>query len=79
MALARCYDRSSGEIIYLTDADCLFDGEALARLLAPIMNEGEQVTTGRIVVEIDPAKRVDELRPADNAPAVGDPLGLHLL
>lgn len=45
-ALAECYQRAGGELIYLTDADCRFDDEALARLLAPIVNEGEQVTTG---------------------------------
>lgn len=47
-ALARCYERAGGELIYLTDADCRFDDEALARLLAPIVDEGEQVTTGGI-------------------------------
>ncbi len=45
-ALARCYECAAGELIYLTDADCRFDDEALARLVAPIVNEGEQVTTG---------------------------------
>lgn len=45
-ALARCYERAGGELIYLTDADCRFEDEALARLLAPIVNEGEQVSTG---------------------------------
>lgn len=45
-ALARCYEQAQGEIIYLTDADCRFDDEALVHLLAPIVNEGEQVATG---------------------------------
>jgi glycosyltransferase involved in cell wall biosynthesis len=45
-ALARCLEHATGEIIYLTDADCLFDDEALVRLLAPIVNDGEQATTG---------------------------------
>lgn len=45
-ALAKCYEHATGDIIYLTDADCLFDNEALVRLLAPIINEDEQVTTG---------------------------------
>ncbi len=45
-ALARCYELALGEIIYLTDADCLFDEQALLHMLAPIINEGEQVTTG---------------------------------
>lgn len=46
-ALARCYEQANGEIIYLTDADCLFDDEALVRLLAAIVNDGERVATGR--------------------------------
>lgn len=45
-ALARCLEHAAGEIIYLTDADCLFDDEALVRLLAPIVNEGEHAATG---------------------------------
>lgn len=46
-ALARCYERAGGDVIYLTDADCRFDDEALVRLLAPIVNQGEQVATGQ--------------------------------
>lgn len=45
-ALARCYEHASGEIIYLTDADCLFGDEALTRLLAPMQEECAQVVTG---------------------------------
>jgi cellulose synthase/poly-beta-1,6-N-acetylglucosamine synthase-like glycosyltransferase len=45
-ALARCLERASGEVIYLTDADCVYVNEALTRLLAPLINEGEQVTSG---------------------------------
>lgn len=45
-ALARCLEHASGEVIYLTDADCRFNDEALLRLLAPIVEEGEQVATG---------------------------------
>lgn len=45
-ALARCLEHARGEIIYLTDADCLFDDEALARLIEPIVAEGEQAATG---------------------------------
>ncbi len=45
-ALARCLERASGEIIYLTDADCIYVEEALIRLLAPLVEEGEQVATG---------------------------------
>jgi GT2 family glycosyltransferase len=46
-ALARCFTRARGELIYLTDADCRYDDAALARLLAPLIDEGEQAATGR--------------------------------
>lgn len=45
-ALARCYEHAHGDVIYLTDADCRFDDDALARLLGPIVNEGEHAATG---------------------------------
>lgn len=45
-ALARGYTHATGDLIYLIDADCLFSDEALTRLIAPIVNEGEQVATG---------------------------------
>lgn len=45
-ALARCMDFASGKIIYLTDADCIFNNEALTHLLAAITIDHEQVATG---------------------------------
>lgn len=45
-ALAHCLERATGEIMYLTDADCLFDQEALIHLLFPIVEQGEQAATG---------------------------------
>lgn len=45
-ALARCFEHASGEIMYLTDADCVYDHKALIRLMAPIIEEDEQATTG---------------------------------
>ena len=45
-ALARCLEHASGEIIYFTDADCIFVDEALTRLLAPLVDGCEQATTG---------------------------------
>jgi glycosyltransferase involved in cell wall biosynthesis len=45
-SLARSFEHASGEIIYLTDADCRYDDEALIRLLAPLINEGEDAATG---------------------------------
>lgn len=45
-ALARCLPLATGEIIYLTDADCLYEDETLLRLLDPLVNEAEQAVTG---------------------------------
>jgi len=44
-ALQRCWRQARGEIVLLTDADCLLDDATLTRTLAPLVNEGEQVTT----------------------------------
>jgi len=44
-ALARCLAHASGEIIYLTDADCVYTDAALMHLLATLA-EGEQAATG---------------------------------
>jgi len=46
-ALARCLGYASGEIIFLTDADCLYDDQALVKLLAVLINEKEVAATGR--------------------------------
>lgn len=45
-ALARCLEHASGEIIYLTDADCLFNNEALLHLLAPLITGKAVAATG---------------------------------
>lgn len=45
-ALRRCLERATGDIIFLTDADCLLDDDAFERTLAPIIHEGEAVATG---------------------------------
>lgn len=45
-ALRRCFEHSTGEIIFQTDADCLLDDITVERTLAPILTEGEDVTTG---------------------------------
>lgn len=44
-ALQRCLERARGEIVFLTDADCLLDDDAFQRTLAPLL-EGEDVATG---------------------------------
>ena len=45
-ALQRCLGRASGEVVFLTDVDCLLDDEVFERTLAPIVDEGEPVATG---------------------------------
>lgn len=45
-ALGRCFAQATGEIIYLTDADCLFDERALLRLLEPLVRGEVKVATG---------------------------------
>lgn len=45
-ALARCLARASGELLYLTDADCRYDDEALVRLLAPLVAGESEAATG---------------------------------
>ncbi len=45
-ALKRCYELASGDIIYLTDADCLYDDESFERILMPIINDEMAIVTG---------------------------------
>lgn len=45
-ALRRAYAQASGDIIYLTDADCLLDDASFTQVLRPIINESEHVVTG---------------------------------
>lgn len=45
-ALQRCFERSSGEIIFLTDADCIWDDEAFEANLKAITEEHEEAVTG---------------------------------
>jgi cellulose synthase/poly-beta-1,6-N-acetylglucosamine synthase-like glycosyltransferase len=45
-ALQRCLEASDGEIIMLTDADCLFSGKAFRRLVQPIARGEADVVTG---------------------------------
>ena len=45
-ALRRCLERATGGIIFLTDADCLLDDDAVERTLTPLIHEDEAVTTG---------------------------------
>jgi hypothetical protein len=45
-ALRRCLAEAGGEIIFLTDADCLLNDEAFTRTLAPLVLGREAVATG---------------------------------
>jgi cellulose synthase/poly-beta-1,6-N-acetylglucosamine synthase-like glycosyltransferase len=45
-ALRRCYAQAAGEIVFLTDADCLLDDVCFERTLAPLLVQGEAATTG---------------------------------
>ncbi len=45
-ALRRCLSRATGDIVFLTDADCLLDDDAFARTLAPLLLHGEDAATG---------------------------------
>jgi len=45
-ALCRALSRATGDIIFLTDADCLLTDNAFERTLAPLINEGEAVACG---------------------------------
>jgi hypothetical protein len=45
-ALRRCYAQSTGEVIFLTDADCLLDDASFERTLVPVIAGGENAATG---------------------------------
>jgi cellulose synthase/poly-beta-1,6-N-acetylglucosamine synthase-like glycosyltransferase len=45
-SLKRCFDRSSGEIIFLTDADSRLDDHSFEETIQPLVNGKEDVCTG---------------------------------
>lgn len=45
-ALQHCFDQEGQDIVFLTDADCVFTDEAFERIVGPIVNGEEAVTTG---------------------------------
>jgi cellulose synthase/poly-beta-1,6-N-acetylglucosamine synthase-like glycosyltransferase len=45
-ALKRLLELATGQIIYLTDADCVLDDVPFTRTLAALINDGERVVTG---------------------------------
>lgn len=46
-ALQRCLSHATGDILFLTDADCLLDDDSFLRTLAPLVVEQEAVATGQ--------------------------------
>ncbi len=45
-ALQRAFEASTGEVIYLTDADCVIQPDDFFRCLAPLLNKTERVVSG---------------------------------
>jgi len=45
-ALRRCLEYATGDVIFLTDADCLLDDESFERTIAPVVQGEEEVATG---------------------------------
>jgi hypothetical protein len=45
-ALRRCFEQSQGELIYLTDADCIVPTETLTRMVAAVGPGGSDAATG---------------------------------
>ena len=46
-ALHRALTHVKGEIVFLTDADCIMDDDSFERIITPLLAGDEQVTTGR--------------------------------
>jgi cellulose synthase/poly-beta-1,6-N-acetylglucosamine synthase-like glycosyltransferase len=80
-ALARSLPHSRGDIIFLTDADCLLDDDAFERTLYPVASGLEQVCTGGsqplpeqltnpFVLPQAAVQLVSSLRTADYAPGL---------
>lgn len=45
-ALQRCLEKAGGEVIFLTDADCLLDDDSFERTLAPLVAGDEEAASG---------------------------------
>lgn len=45
-ALQRCFERSGGDIIFLTDADCILEDQSFEAVLRPVIEGQEEVCTG---------------------------------
>jgi cellulose synthase/poly-beta-1,6-N-acetylglucosamine synthase-like glycosyltransferase len=46
VALQKCFELSGGSIIFLTDADCVLDDQSFEKVIRPILDNQEDVTTG---------------------------------
>jgi cellulose synthase/poly-beta-1,6-N-acetylglucosamine synthase-like glycosyltransferase len=45
-ALRRCLEHASGEVVFLTDADCVLDDRSFERTIGPILRGEAEATTG---------------------------------
>ncbi|MBK9121845.1 MAG: glycosyltransferase [Chloroflexi bacterium] len=45
-ALRKAYEHATGDLFYLTDADCELDDESFEATLAPLLNDAAQAATG---------------------------------
>lgn len=59
-ALRRCLPLATGEIVYLTDSDCVIDDASLARVLEPIV-AGAAAASGRSRPAVDQITRQPEV------------------
>ena len=46
-ALRRCWMHATGEVVFLTDTDCMMNNDAFVRTLAPVINNEAEAATGR--------------------------------
>jgi cellulose synthase/poly-beta-1,6-N-acetylglucosamine synthase-like glycosyltransferase len=56
-ALQRCLEAATGELIYLTDADCLIQEQAFARCIVPLLQQSEKVVTGSFYLPLPDQER----------------------
>lgn len=52
VALQRCFQASRGEIIYLTDADCIIETAVFIRTISPILSGDEQAVSGSFYLPV---------------------------
>jgi len=81
-ALRKAFQRSTGSIVYLTDADCIVNDVSFERVLAPLINEAEPAATGGSIPPVEQRRTCGfvayqwgiQLYALAHAPAYGDGL-----